>query len=147
VARIEASIAIAAPVERVWEVLVDWDRQAEWMEDVRALRVLTDHREGLGVRLRIRTDIAFGMVLTDELKTTEWKEHELLGVYHHGPLYRAAGAFELHPIEDGTRLVWWDELTVPLGVLGDTAVAVMMAPLARRTFRRSLRNLKRLCEA
>lgn len=146
-ARIEVTTAIAAPVERVWTELVDWDGQPRWMTDVRRVEVLTDHREGRGVVMRVRTGIAFGVVITDEVTTTEWQENKLLGVRHRGPLYSAVGAFELNPIEAGTRLVWWDELAVPLGLVGDTASGLLFGPVARRTFRHSLANLKRICES
>lgn len=146
-ARIEVTTAIAAPVARVWEVLTDWDAQPRWMTDVRSVQVLTPHRTGRGVVVRVRTGIAFGFVLTDEVTTTEWIEGELLGVRHRGPLYSAVGAFELTPTDAGTRLVWWDELAVPLGLVGDTASGVLFGPVARRTFRGSLANLKRICES
>ncbi len=146
-ARIEATTAIEAPVKRVWDVLTDWDVQPRWMTDVRSLQVMTRHRTGRGVVVRVRTDIALGIVITDEVTTTAWEEHELIGVRHRGPLYSAVGAFELSPTETGTRLVWWDELKVPLGIVGDTATALLVRPFATRTFRSSLANLKRLCEA
>jgi uncharacterized protein YndB with AHSA1/START domain len=147
VARIEATTAIEAPVERVWDLVTDWDAQRRWMSDVRSLEVLTRHRTGRGVVVRVRTDIGLGLVLTDEVTTTEWKEPELLGVRHRGPGYSAVGAFEFTPTETGTRLIWWDELKVPLGIVGDTATGLLFAPFARRAFRSSLANLKRMCEA
>jgi uncharacterized protein YndB with AHSA1/START domain len=146
-ARIEATTAIAAPVERVWEVLTDWEAQALWMADVRSIQVVSPQRSGRGVVLRVQTDIVLGVLIRDEVTVTEWQEHERIGVRHRGPLYSAVGAYELSPTETGTRLIWWDELKVPLGIVGDTATALMVGPFARRTFRRSLANLKRICEA
>ncbi len=145
-ARIEASTHIAAPTSRVWDRLTDWEAQAEWMTDVRSLEVRSAHRQGIGVTVRLRTDIALGVVVTDELTTTEWRVGERLGVRHSGPLYSAVGAFELEATPTGTLITWWDELRVPLGTLGDAAVGLLVVPFARRVFRHSLANFKALCE-
>jgi uncharacterized membrane protein len=146
VARIEATTHIEAPLERVWEVLIDWEAQPVWMVDARSVEVLTAHREGAGVLLRCRTDIAGGLVITDDMETTEWSEHKVIGVRHLGQVIRGVGAFELEPTSVGVHLVWWEEMDAPLGPLGEAVATVAIAPYVRRVFRSSLANLKRVCE-
>lgn len=145
-ARIEATTHVEAPLQRVWEVLVDWERQADWMVDVRSLAVLTEAREGLGVTVRCRTNI-LGFLVNDELEVTEWAPPTTLGMRHLGPLIQGAGAFELTETPYGTRVLWWEEAHVPLGSLGDAVAGVVVVPWVTRVFRRSLARLKRLCEA
>jgi uncharacterized protein YndB with AHSA1/START domain len=147
VARIEASTHIEAPVERVWAVLVDWEAQPSWMVDARSVEVTSEHRSGPGVVLRCRTDIAAGVVVTDEMETTEWVEQRVIGVRHTGWLVRGVGAFELEPTEAGVHFVWWEEVDAPLGPVGEAAATLLVVPQVRRVFRRSLANLKRVCEA
>jgi uncharacterized protein YndB with AHSA1/START domain len=145
VARIEASTHIEAPVERVWEVLLDWEGQASWMVDARSVAVTSEQREGLGVTIRVPTNI-LGVVVTDELETTEWDEHRLIGMRHTGWFIRGVGGFELAPTDSGTHMTWWEEVDPPLGAVGELGAQLLVAPLVRRTFRRSLANLKRVCE-
>lgn len=144
-ARIAATTHVEAPPDRVWACLVDWERQSDWMVDARSVTVLTPVREGVGVTLRCRTDI-LGFVVRDDLEITEWDEPSILGVHHTGLLLRGTGAFELTPTPHGTRVLWWEEAQVPLGVLGDAIAGAVVAPWANRVFRRSLARLKRVCE-
>lgn len=144
-ARIEATTHVEAPPQRVWDVLVDWGRQAEWMVDVRSLAVVSEERDGLGVTVRCRTNI-LGLTVNDELEVTEWEPPTTLGMRHLGPVIQGAGAFELTETPYGTRLVWWEEAHAPLGSVGDTVTGVVIVPWVNRVFRRSLARLKRLCE-
>jgi carbon monoxide dehydrogenase subunit G len=146
VARIEASTHIEAPVSAVWAVLLDWEGQAAWMVDARAVEVLSDRREGPGVVLSVATDIA-GLVVTDTMETTEWEHERVIGVRHTGWLIQGVGAFELVPTAAGTHFTWWEEVEAPLGPLGEAAATLVVAPLVRRVFRRSLANLKRVSES
>ncbi|MGH8904375.1 MAG: SRPBCC family protein [Egibacteraceae bacterium] len=146
-ARIEASTVIKAPVERVWEVLIDWEAQPRWMVDARSVTVLSSHREGLDVVLSCRTVIAGGLVVTDDMVTTAWSEHSTVGVRHLGRLIRGIGAFDLESTPEGTRFVWWEELDPPLGAVGELVAGAVVVPLTARVFRSSLARLKALCEA
>ncbi len=145
-ARIEAQTHIEAPIEHVWERLVDWERQADWMVDARSVTVLTPHREGSGVEIRCPTRI-LGVVVNDDLAVTEWNPPTVLGVRHLGRLIRGVGAFELDETAYGTRVVWWEEADVPLGGVGDAAAQLVVVPWVNRVFRRSLARFKRVCEA
>jgi uncharacterized protein YndB with AHSA1/START domain len=145
VARIEAVTHVEAPRHQVWDLLVDWERQVEWMVDLRAVEVLTDQRDGPGVTIRCRTDI-LGVVVNDHLAVTEWEEGAVLGMRHLGRLIRGVGAFELADTAYGTRLLWWEEAEVPLGAVGDAIAGVAVVPWVERTFRRSLAGFKSVCE-
>ena len=145
-ARIQEVTHVEAPVDRVWDLLVDWERQPEWMVDIRGIEVTTPARTGVGVRLHCRTNI-LGVVVDDNLAVTEWEEPVVLGVAHVGPVLRGVGAFELTPTRYGTRLEWWEEAEVPLGSIGDAVAGVLVVPWVSRVFRRSLSRFKRVCEA
>ncbi len=138
---------ISAPVERVWDVLVDWESQPRWMVDARSVTVLSPHRHGPDVRLRCLTGLRPPLVIADDMITTEWRQHRSIGVRHLGRLIRGYGAFDLEPIPTGTRFVWWEEVRAPLGSLGDAVTSVVVAPLVSRLFQASLTRLKTLCEA
>lgn len=145
-ARIEESTVVKASVQRVWNVLVDWEAQPCWMVDARSVTVLSPHREGPDVVLRCRTAIAGGLVVNDCMVTTDWLEHSTIGVRHLGPLIRGVGAFELQPAPAGTHVVWWEDLNPPLGRVGELVAGAVVVPLVSRVFRSSLARLKTLCE-
>lgn len=146
-ARIEVSTHVEAPQERVWEVLTDWEGQPAWMVDARSVTVLTPFHEGNGVVIRCETDIAGGVVVSDDMIVTEWDPPRVLGVRHLGRLIRGIGAFELASTDDGTHLHWWEEIEAPFGSVGDAAASVLVLPRVRRLFRASLSGLKRLAES
>lgn len=145
-ARIAATTHIEAPIGRVWDVLVDWERQAEWMVDAKSVTVTSSSREGVGVVVRCRTDI-LGIVVDDDLEVTQWEEPEVLGVRHVGRFVRGVGAFELTETPHGTRLEWWEEAEAPFGSVGDALAGIAVVPWVTGVFRRSLARLKRLCES
>ncbi|MDQ3343646.1 MAG: SRPBCC family protein [Actinomycetota bacterium] len=145
-ARVEVCVHIEAPPERVWDVLVDWENQPRWMVDARGVRVVSRHREGVGVVLHCPTNIIAGIVVTDVLVITEWQPQRRIGVRHDGWLIRGSGAFELAATAGGTRFTWREQIDAPLGPLGEVAARTLAVPHVRRVFRRSLAGLRRTCE-
>ncbi|MEX0651468.1 MAG: hypothetical protein WD186_05515, partial [Actinomycetota bacterium] len=62
---IERVIALPVPIEEAWTALLDWERQADWMLDADSVTVVSDEREGVGVRLAVRTRL-FGIAAFTE---------------------------------------------------------------------------------
>ncbi|WP_370327746.1 SRPBCC family protein [Euzebya sp.] len=150
-ARVEERIHIHRPVDHVWSVLIDWEAQSEWMLDARSVSVTSPHREGVGVTLRVPTDIAFGVVVTDEMEVTGWEEHRRIAVRHTGRIIVGTGAFELAPTrrpggKGGTIFTWYEDIDPPLGRLGELVTRHVVVPYVAAVFRRSLRALKAVAE-
>lgn len=143
--RVAVETHIEAPIERVWEVLTDWEAQPRWMADARAVEVVGERREGVGTQLRCPTELAFGLVIVDHLEVVEWEPPRLLGVRHTGPIIHGVAAFELTSTPHGTHLRWWEEIDPPLGPVGALG-GLAAEPLVRRLFHRSLAGLKRVVE-
>ena len=144
--RIELDVPTAAPREAVWDVLVDWERQPEWMVDAHAVHVLTPQREGVGVTVRCPTGL-LGLTVQDVMRVTRWEEHEAMEVIHLGGVITGTGAFELRDGPgDGSTIHWWEEVDPPLGAVGAWGAATFVAPVVRRLFRRSLTNLAGMAE-
>ncbi|MDP9023033.1 MAG: SRPBCC family protein [Actinomycetota bacterium] len=135
---------VDAPPSVVWRVLTDWERQAEWMVDARAVRVTGDRRQGTGVELRVPTRVV-GVTVQDTMRVTVWEPPRMLGVRHTGRLISGVGAFVLEPVEGGTRLVWWEEVDPPLGALGELGASLVVRPYLARLFGRSLDAFARIC--
>ena len=143
--RLQESAVLSAAPQHVWDLLVDWERQASWMPDVAWVRVVGPERED-GTRLAVRTKV-FGLPLTtDAVRVTSWQPPTLLAVKHEG-LVKGDGEWRLELLTDGrTRFGWSEELRLPLPLLGEIALRIY-APWQRRMLRRSVRNLSVLVQA
>lgn len=145
--RLEVERHAAAPRAVVWRVLTQWERQPEWMLDAKSVEVLTPRREGEGVTIRCPTSL-LGITVQDVMRVTAWQEQEELEVTHLGRIIAGRGAFLLSDAPDGgTRIRWWEQVDPPLGALGERVASVLVLPILRRVFGRSLGRLARLAEA
>jgi carbon monoxide dehydrogenase subunit G len=139
--RLEVSVEAAAPQQVVWDVLTHWERQSEWMLDAKSVEVLTPERTGVGVTIRCPTNL-LGVTVEDVMRVTAWQEPSLLAVTHLGRIITGSGAFELVPLgADRTRIDWWEEVEPPFGAVGELGANVLVLPVLRRIFTRSLKNL------
>jgi carbon monoxide dehydrogenase subunit G len=139
--RLEVSVEAAAPQQVVWDVLTHWERQSEWMLDAKSVEVLTPERTGVGVTIRCPTNL-LGVTVEDVMRVTAWQEPSLLAVTHLGRIITGSGAFELVPLgADRTRIDWWEEVEPPFGAVGELGANVLVLPVLRRIFTRSLTNL------
>ena len=137
--RVAAAVAAPATVEDVWAVLLDWERQPEWMVDAAEVRVVSAQREGPGVRIAVRTRL-FGIpLLTDVLEVTEWDPPRRLVMVRRG-FVRGRGTWTLEHASAGARFTWEEEIRMPIPVLGEL-VLLAYRPIMRRLMRRSLGNL------
>ncbi|MGQ0669654.1 MAG: SRPBCC family protein [Actinomycetota bacterium] len=138
--RVAARIILPVPPEDAWRIITAWEDQARWMKDVYAVRVPSDHREGLGVRLAARTRV-FGVPLfTDWLEVTLWEPPRRLVVAHQG-FVRGVGRWTLDPDPSGTRFTWLEDVSLPVPLLGELALFVYR-PFMRRLIRGALANLQ-----
>lgn len=144
--RLESSREVEASRPVVWRVLTRWEQQADWMLDARAVEVLTPQRTGEGVTLRCPTNL-LGVVVDDVMRVTGWEEPSYLEVTHLGRVITGHGAFALEALDGArTRITWWEQITPPLGALGEWGASRVVRPVLARIFGRSLARLGRLAE-
>ena len=149
--RLEAGTEVAAGLDRVWEVLVDWLGQARWIP-LTTLRVLSEHDAGLGVRIAALSGFWLGRVpvgLLDNFVVTGWSPpHEgeaELEILHLGPYFTGEGVFHLSGDAERTQVACTELVTVPGGALPNALVGTTL-PLMRAGFRQSLRQLAAVAE-
>lgn len=141
--RFEERATIAAPPERIWQVLSDWERQSEWMPDVAWMRLLGPERE-FGARLEVRTKV-FGVPLaTDLIEVTAWDPPRRLAIRHVGVVV-GTGEWSLAPTPQGTVFTWVEAFRMSPPILGDLGLW-LYSPWQRMMLRRSIRNLKLIVE-
>lgn len=137
---VHASVDVAAPASRVWEVLVDWPRHGEWVPFTRA-----EGGAAEGESVEARTG-AGPVGFLDTMVISEWRPPTRVVVRHTGWPVRGQGRFDLLDLPDGRCRVTWSELLdLPFGVAG-RAGWIAAAPFARLMLRVSLGRLARMFE-
>ena len=142
--RVEERVTVAAPPQRVWEAVVDWEGQSRWML-LTTVRREAGPARGVGERLVAVTGVA-GIAFTDPMEVVALEPPRRVVVRHLGRVVRGTGTFEVGPAPEGAWLAWAEDLALPLGWLGRLGF-VAVKPLLRAGIRASLRRLARQLEA
>ena len=145
--RVQTEIEIAASPERVWAIVMDPHRLADWVTihrrvgDVpRQLRRGSTFEQTLNLR-GAHLHVTWTVVDLDEPRRAVWEGQ--------GPAHsRASIVYELHGDgQGGTRFAYTNEFKPPGGALGAVAGRVLVGGLSHREAQRSLERLKRLAES
>jgi hypothetical protein len=138
------AVDVAAPPERVWGLLVDWERQGGWMLLTR-VRATAGGGSQVGDRIEAWTGVG-RLGFTDQMTITEWDPPRRCVVRHDGRLVRGTGVFEVVDVGTGrAQLRWSERLELPLGWGGRLGWRVVR-PLFRAGVVRSLRRFRALAE-
>ena len=144
---VHAQIRIDAPVEQVWEVVMDPKRLQEWVSIHRSLESFSPGppRKGstMEQHLRIR-GVTFRVLWT----LVDVKEPRLADWEGKGPAHsRARTRYELSSDGDGHTLFdYTNEFKTPGGRLGVAASRVIVGGTSEREAHTSLEQLKALVE-
>jgi uncharacterized protein YndB with AHSA1/START domain len=137
------TVAIARPIERVWETLADIEGQPRWMRDMKAVRL--EGRGEIGVGTRAEADVRIlGLTVVDPVTITAFEPPRRFAIRHDGR-FSGHGEIRLEPGDGGRgTVVRWSETLVPpmLQHLG----ALLLAPILRRVFQADLDRLRELVE-
>ena len=153
--RIEKSIEIKAPPEKVWEMLA-FDRQLEWDEDnqknVKNLEYTSEvntpedkYRVGASVHVDIK---GMGMGEFDyEITQSLQNEKMTFHVKKSGTNQTAGGmTYILRPIEEGTKFTLVFDYEMPWGVFGTFLEKLFYRRMGEKRQERSLEQLKGILE-
>jgi len=142
---LETTTHIPASPAAVWDVLADFERQREWMVDIRSLRVVSDEKRGVGTKIDA-TSAVFGLpIIKDLIVVTAWDPPRRMDVRRATPSaglgrvgLKGTGSFVLEPEGDGATFTWVEDVEVPFGWLGVLAWRLVIAPHMRRVYARSM---------
>jgi Polyketide cyclase / dehydrase and lipid transport len=134
-------VSVEAPAQAVWDGLVDWERQGEWVMGTR-VRPLTQGGRGVGALVEAVTGIG-PVGVRDVYRIEQWDPPRRCAVRHLRRPVRGPAAFEVVPEGPASsRIVWWEALEPQFGPLGRRAWPAVERVLARG-FRHSLRTFAR----
>lgn len=130
------SLVIAAPIEKVWASLADWESQGDWMLQT-TVDVTSEIREGVGTTIAAFTGIG-KLGVMDHMQVTRWEPPFICDVVHTGKVIKGTGRFQLTAIDvQTTRFDWSEEILAP------RALFLLIAPGLYAGVRISLMNLSR----
>jgi len=138
---VEREIVLPTTPDEAWAVLVDWERQADWMLDADRVEVVSSAREGVGVRLAVRTRLFGVPAFTEPMEVTSWDPPRRLEIGH-GSLVAGRGLWELVPADGGTSFRWSEDIRLRVPLLGELA-ARLYRPVMRTLMARAQRSLRR----
>jgi len=99
--RVETVVELPVPPSQAWDVLTDWERQADWMLDADRVTVRSSVREGMGVRLAVHTRIAGVPAFVEPMQVVGWDPPLRLTLQHGGPV-SGTGTWRLDAVASGT---------------------------------------------
>lgn len=127
--------------EDTWAVLVDWERQADWMPDADRVEVVSAGREGVGVRLEVGTRLFGVPAFIEPMEVSAWDPPQRLEIRHGGPV-SGTGVWDLVSVQGGTLFRWSEDIRLRVPLVGELA-ARLYRPLMRALMARGQRSLRR----
>ena len=117
--KIEKSIEIAAPSERIWPFFIEPEKVLQWSITFIKFQYAGDQQSGIGTPLYIE-EKASGPLMKMNFEVTEWKENERLAfkMTSGAPLKSYEQIWTLSPTESGSKFTFYEEIIFPLGIVG-----------------------------
>jgi len=145
--RIQKTIEIAAPPERIWPFFVEPERVLEWCSTFRKFEYSGDLRSGVGTPLYIEEQ-AVGPVMKMHFEVTEWKENDKLALrmVSASSVKSYEQEWLLEPTPSGTRFTFMEEIEFPFGVFGKL-LGLIAQRMSAATVDKMQAKLKALAEA
>lgn len=144
---VTTDIEIEAPIEQVWETVMDPNRLVDWVTIHRSVEEVSDNplaqgstmKQGLHIR-GFSFHVTWRLVDVSPPNTAQWEGR--------GPAHsRARIRYELADGANGrTRFHYTNEFTPPGGRLGSVASRVIVGAASEREAANSLSRLKALLE-
>ena len=150
--RIEKSIEIKAPPEKVWEMLA-LDRLSEWeegyKEDLKSIKYTSEmnspedkYRIGLSAHLVIKGEGEMNLEITESLENEKIAYHLAGGSFTKDMVL----IFILNPLEEGTKFTYGVNYEVSWGVFGRFLDKLFAQREVKKGIEKALENLKSILE-
>ncbi len=145
--KVQSSIEIAAPREKIWPYLVEPEKILQWCVTFQKFEYTADQRSGVGTPFYVE-EKAGGPLMKLNFAVTDWAENERLafrmtsGTFVKG--YDQSWTVEAIP--SGSRFTFVEQVEMPFGIVGKL-IGLVGQHGAEGHAREMLASLKSLAEA
>ena len=111
------SIEIDATQQEVFDKVVDWESQGEWMLGTK-VKGTKNNGQGLGGEIVAWTGF-WKIGFNDPMVITKWVEPKIVDVTHLGKIVKGTGSMIVERIDENkSRFIWSESINLPLGLIG-----------------------------
>ena len=117
--RVERSIEIATPPEKIWPFLVEPEKILKWCITLRRFEYTSEQRSGVGTPFYFE-EIAAGRLMKLNFAVTEWVEKERLAFsMTSGNFVKAyEQRWTLKATPSGSKFTFMEQVELPYGIIG-----------------------------
>ena len=145
--RVQKSIEINAPPERIWPFFVEPEKVLQWYSTFRRFEYTSNQRSGVGTPLYIEEQAGGGLTKM-QFEVTGWKENEQVALRMvSGASYKSyVQQWSLEPIPSGSRVTFKEKVILPGGIIGKL-IGLIAQRMSAATVDKMLAKFKVLAEA
>jgi uncharacterized protein YndB with AHSA1/START domain len=145
--RVQRSIEIAAPPQKIWPFLVEPEKILKWFNLLRKFEYTGDKRSGVGTTFYYE-EKSGGQLMKLNYAVTEWAENKKLAFsVTSGSLKKDDQVWSIEAIPSGSRFTMFEDLEMPMGIIGKIIGALFGGMMIGKNMEKILANLKSLAEA
>ena len=139
-ARIEKTIRISVPPEKVWHMLF-WDRIPEWLEGIKEAEYTSKEKDVIGATAHVVGETA-GIKVEFDIEITEYNKNSGASWRTKAGNFTANGNTILKPTETGVELTLVMECDLPYSILGKIIDKLLVSREMEQGFDNGLKKLK-----
>ena len=145
--KLEKSIEIAAPPDKVWPFLVEPEKIMKWFTFLRKFEYTGEQRSGVGTPFYYK-EKSGPQLMKLSYVVTEWVENKRLAFkMTSGSLKKDDQIWSLEAIPSGSRFTMTEDVEMPWGIIGKITDALFVGRMVGKNIEKILGNLKSLAEA
>jgi uncharacterized protein YndB with AHSA1/START domain len=145
--RLQKSVEIAAPPEKIWPFLVEPEKIMKWFTLIQKFEYTSEQRSGVGTTFYYDEKSA-GRVMKLNYVVTEWVENDRLAFsMTSGPANKDDQIWSIKSTPSGSIFTLTEDFEMPWGIIGKIMDALFVGRQIGNRLEEMVSNLKRLVEA
>lgn len=135
---------VKASQEKVFNEIVNWPKQGEWMLGT---KVWVTKNHGVGVDGEFAAFTGIGKLgFIDPMRITEWNPPHSVAVLHLGKVVKGTGEMQVIKISEvESDFIWSESIELPLGIFGFIGYKII-EPFFKIAIRKSLKKFAQIVE-
>ena len=144
--KVQRSIEISAPPEKIWPFLTEPEKIMKWFDLLQKFEYTGNRRNSVGTTFYYEEKSSGGLMKLHYV-VTGWVENEKLafGVTS-GSLKKDDQVWSIEALPSGSRFTMFEDLDFPYGIIGKIIGALFGGMMIGKNMEKILANLKKLVE-